>query len=277
MINFKTSLLTTVFLCSMSVLAPSTSAEWVRGEGGWIYGRNVTKLEACEKAENLAKQDAIRQVVGEVIKGEDNLNCLEHNNKTQCELNQFTWTMIDGYVLAVKDKHEMDGPRPGDYRKCTVELKADVAVPKKQSDGNFGIRAKLNQANYLEGDNFHLEVETTIPSYMLIFQWLPYNDNDENVVQIFPMMGNLTIGYDNLGNYKYNIPNISKGIYYKANFSKHLKGKKNIEDNYLIAIVTKKPVVFLSKYTRDSFATKLHKMGSDSYRIVKLQYNVVSK
>ena len=252
-------------------------ADWVRGAGSWIYGRNITKAEACTKAEDLAKQHAIRQVAGETIKGEDHVNCSEHNNKTQCELNQFTWTILEGYVMAIKDKREMDRPRKGDYRKCTVILSANIVVPKIRHDAAFDVRAKMDKASYLDESPFFLEVETTHPAHLQVFQWLPYSYNDENVMQIFPRLGNTQVDLEKIGKGKFQLPNTSKGNYYRAEFSKHLKGKKNIEDNYLIVIATKKPVEFLSRYTRDSFAEKLHRMDADSYRVVKLQYNIVSK
>ena len=103
-------------------------------KGEYRYGPNVSEQEACGVAVQRAKEDALRQVFGEVISADEQFSCREQKGTIEnrpCAYDKSTWSMIDGEIgNAVQEKKlifEEDGAK-----RCWVELKVDVIKPTKK-------------------------------------------------------------------------------------------------------------------------------------------------
>ncbi len=273
-----TGLLAATFFVAALLSYPHVAyTEESTGNGEFTYGPTMSRAEACSRAKNRAKQDAIQKVAGEFIQGSSSLACSEHDDKAQCELNQFSWSTLGGYITSVSNEKIDDVKQPEDYRKCLVSLSADVEVDKGKGP-NWEIRAKTNKTNYVDGDNLYIELETTNQNIkVLVFQWQPYKGEKNDVEIIFPQLlgSEKIISDEKISNGMYQIP--SKTERYITSFNDSLRGVKSIEDAYLLVLATEQQFVFFGEYTLETFTKKLHSIGRSKYQLVKLQYNILSK
>jgi hypothetical protein len=138
-------------------------------KGEYRYGPNVSEQEACGVAVQRAKEDALRQVFGEVISADEQFSCREKTGtieNRQCAYDKSTWSIIDGEIgNAVQEKKlifEEDGAK-----RCWVELKVDVIKPTKKPGLDLDLRVNLGAYQYKSGDNLTIEVVPPKPTVRL--------------------------------------------------------------------------------------------------------------
>lgn len=270
----KNKLLMATALC---LLPYNVMAETVLGVGEYIYPETMSKYEACKRAENVAKQNAIQKVLGEYISGDVTTNCLDIGDNASCELNSTTWSLMEGHIAEIKKFTKTDFKQTEDTRRCTVRIKA-VVNNTPDTPPMWDVQAATNKKNYVDGDKMHINLELTDENiYVYIYQWLPYEHMDNNVVMMYPLIGNtgIKVSEGKMKNGHWQIPNGNAS--YNITFNKELHGKKTVEDAYIMVLATKEAIPMMEELTMESFTKKLYKIGRPNYQLTKIQYNILEK
>lgn len=259
-----------VFLCISPV-----HAEWVATQGERLFGPELSETEACQIAERKAKDSALKNVTGEHLSSEDLMVCKEAGGDASCDLNQFTWSVIDGEIKGVRAKKVRTEAGVSGYRKCIVTMEVDVGIPKGQSDPGFDMGVILNASVYRDGDLLKVTIEPNTPMYVSIFQWLPYDNSPRQVGKIFPNP------YDTQNQFTgpASVPTTKGGALYdlEVRFPTHVAAEKRLVDEYLMVVGTRTPVSFRNAYTLEEFNARLLEIPRAESRRVKRAYAVVRK
>jgi hypothetical protein len=259
-------------LLSILLISNCLHAEMAHGVGEYLYGPETSESKACELAQDKAKAMALTSVMGEAVSNEQQLYCKETSGKRSdydCEYNSVTWSLIEGDLKSpINVKREVES-KTG-FKSCKVSLDVEVIVPQRKPDPNFDVKAKTNQTVFRVGDDLNLEIESTMPAYFAVFNWLPYENNQ---VIFVPLTNSLEI----LDSYVFKKD--AKGKFqfkqsFSATWSKAYKGDKKFYDEWVVVVVTKKPYKWLSSYDLDQFKEKLREIPNDERRIKRLGYQL---
>ncbi len=259
-------------LACLLALSNMSHAVTVTAQGEYLYGPETSRAKACELAKEKAKVAAVIAVLGETISAEQQLYCKATTGQKpdyNCELNSLTWTLIDGDTKSTKVLSETVQEKLG-ASACTVQIQADVVPPTSQPDPNFNVIAKINQSVFRVGDELNLEIESTLPSYFAVFNWLPYENNQVDRVMLSSTSDTLDADL---------LPKSSSGIHqFKQPFvtywSNAYKGDKKFYDEWVIVVVTKKPFKWLATYDLESFKERLREIPNDQKRVKRLGYQL---
>ena len=256
-----------IFLCSNCIYA-----EMAHGVGEYLYGPDISESKACELAQDKAKSMALISVMGESVSNEEQLYCKETSGKKSdydCEYNSIKWSLIEGDLKSPINVERKVESKTG-FKSCKVSLDVEVIVPQRKPDPNFDVKAKINQTVFRVGDDLNLEVESTMPAYFAVFNWLP-NENDQvifvplkNSSEVF---GSYPLKKDAGGKFRFEQS-------FSATWSKAYKGEKKFYDEWVVVVVTKKPYKWLSSYDLDQFKEKLRELPNDERRIKRLGYQL---
>jgi len=261
-------------LCLFLVAAPwSARADWVKAAGEYRFPPEIAEAEACRTAEERAKEDAVRQVTGERLSSEQMMRCTEQSGKSSCALNSAVWTMLDGDVKAVRGLQKSVAVEAEGYRKCSVNLEADVVVPAGKPDPSFDVAVTPNSAVYRDGEPMKIGLRPTKPMSVAIFQWLPYATGVDQIARLFPnrfdpehQIDGPTIVPTDAGSDRYAM---------RVEFPEGMPEDRKILDEYLVVVATRDPVDFLPAYTFDDFHARLLELSRADSRIVRKAYNIV--
>ena len=266
------SYLQCITLLSILLISNCLHAEMAHGVGEYLYGPETSESKACELAQDKAKSVALISVMGESVSNEEQLYCKETSGKKSdydCEYNSVKWSLIEGDLKSpINVKRELDS-KTG-FKSCKVSLDVEIIVPQRKPDPNFDVKAKTNQTVFRVGDDLNLEVESTMPAYFAVFNWLPYENNQV----IFVPLTNSSEVFDS-----YVLKKDVGGKFqfkqsFSATWSKAYKGDKKFYDEWVVVVVTKKPYKWLSSYDLDEFKTKLREIPNDERRIKRLGYQL---
>ena len=144
-----------------SVVTHTTVA--ATGTGEWHFGPDVSENFACQKAETLARIDAIRSVIGENIFVDEFYQCREMNDERKCASDTAMFSMTDSYVKKISArKREV---RPSYNGKvCTVDL--DVLVTKERPKIDAFVDGRFM---YKSGESMQFKMATNEPSKVYMF------------------------------------------------------------------------------------------------------------
>ncbi len=262
-----------IALLGISLVSNCIHAEMAHGVGEYLYGPDTSESKACELAQDKAKSMALISVMGESVSNEEQLYCKETSGKRSdydCEYNSVKWSLIEGDLKSpINVKREVVESKTG-FKSCKVSLDVEVIVPERKPDPNFDVKAKTNQTVYRVGDDLTLEIESTMPAYFAVFNWLPY-ENDQvifvpltNSSEVF---GSYPLKKDAGGKFQFK-------QFFSATWSKAYKGDKKFYDEWVVVVATKKPYKWLSSYDLDQFKEKLREMPNDERRIRRLGYQL---
>jgi hypothetical protein len=253
-------------------LTSSAHAVTVTAQGEYLYGPETSRAKACELAKEKAKVAAVIAVLGETISTEQQLYCKATTGQKpdyNCEFNSVTWSLMDGDTKSTKVLSETVQEKMG-ATACTVRIEADVVAPTSQPDPNFNVIAKTNQSVFRVGDELNLEIESTLPSYFAVFNWLPYENNQISRM-ILSNSGDITdpdvLKKSSNGSHQFKQS-------FDTFWSKAYKDDKKIYDEWVIVVVTKKPVKWLSTYDLESFKERLREIPNDQKRVKRLGYQL---
>ena len=261
-----------IALLGIFLVSNCIQAEMAHGVGEYLIGPDTTENKACELAEDKAKSMALISVMGESVSNEEQLYCKETSGKKSdydCEYNSVKWSLIEGDLKSPINLERKVESKTGS-KSCKVSLDVEVIVPQRKPDPNFDVKAKTNQNVYRVGDDLTLEIESTMPAYFAVFNWLPY----ENDQVIFVPLTNSSEVFDS-----YPLKKDAGGKFrfkqsFLATWSKAYKGDKKFYDEWVVVVVTKKPYKWLSSYDLDQFKEKLREIPNDERRIKRLGYQL---
>ena len=261
-----------ITLLGIFLISNCIHAEMAHGVGEYLHGPDTSESKACELAEDKAKAMALISVMGESVSSEEQLYCKETSGKKSdydCEYNSVKWSLIEGDLKSPKNVERKVESKTG-FKSCKVSLDVEVIVPQRKPDPNFDVKAKTNQTVYRVGDDLTLEIESTMPAYFAVFNWLPY-ENDQvifvpltNSSEVF---NSHTLKKDAGGKFQFKQS-------FSAIWSKAYKGDKKFYDEWVVVVVTKKPYKWLSSYDLNKFKEKLREIPNDERRINKLGYQL---
>lgn len=262
--------------CLLLALPHPAAAEWVQASASYAFSPDMTEAEACQQAENRARAEAVRQVIGETLSAEDVTRCTEDGEEAQCARNSTTWTMIGGEIKATRNRTQhttAENVGAQVFRRCVFSFEADVHVAQGQPDPNFTIGVTLNNAVFRDGEALTVTLKPSQPMAVQIFQWLPYERGDAQVSRIFP---NAFDGMKRIGG-PVSIPTEAGAKRYdlKVTFPGNQLSGRRMADEYLMVVATKQPVTFRDSYGLDDFNRAIAEIPLDQRRIVRRAYNVV--
>ena len=267
--TFRVVLLLLVAGIMSSVMAETKTST---ASAEYLYGPETSKNEACNLALGKAKNKALANVLGESVSAEELMSCKGSTGKNadyQCDLNQLTWSLIDGDIKKSTEKVPEIEKR-GDATACIVEVEIEVEIPKDNADPNFQLRADLKQTVFRVGDDFNLDIELTQPGFFAVFNWLPHDSN--SIVRIIPAIDDLSQATVYLSTDK------SKGLKASyamtANWADSYTGKRKFYDEYLIVVATKNKRLWLSNYSYEEFQTLLQSIPQPEKRRVIKAYRL---
>jgi len=242
-------------------------------KGEYRYGPNVSEQEACGVAVQRAKEDALRQVFGEIISADEQFSCREKTGSIenrQCAYDKSTWSMIDGEIgNTFQEKKPFIFEEDG-AKRCWVELRVEVLNPAKKPGLELDLKVNLGAYQYKSGDNLTMEVTPPKPIYLAIFSWTPNSGDPSTVTKIFPNH----IDPNGLISGRRKIPQKgTSGLEYEFKL-KNNELKKDFIDEYLIFVVTKKDVKWMDEYPYDDFRLRLREIPGDEKRTIKRAYRI---
>ncbi len=260
-------------LTALVLFAIEANAEWVSAEDTYNFGPEMSEREACQKAKRRAKEKALKSITGEKISSEDNMVCSEMKDTADCSLNRFTWSTIDGLIKGTRDEREETGPGIGEYRKCTVTLDVNVGVAEGSPDPSFDLQVKLNRPTFRDGEPLKISLSPSQPMHISVFQYLPYMKSEKQVTRIFPNPYDRKQFFQKKGT----VPTHEGSQQYDmtVGFPEGLKSRKDLIDEYLMVLGTRKPINFRGEYSLEEFNARLLEIPRQNRRIVRKAYNVV--
>ena len=110
-------------------------AERVQGTGEYSFGPDTAENVACRLAEENAKQNAIKNFVGELIESAQNENCKDE----KCTMLSTLYTEVSGQIKTIYKRDKQVYPSR-DRQVCEVDL--DVEVEKITSTIKFHVDGK---------------------------------------------------------------------------------------------------------------------------------------
>ena len=260
---------------ALAILTPAKAEERdVTGE--FLFGPETSESEACEAAEQKAKQEALRQVLGERFSVSEQLSCREGKavtDNTDCVYNTFLWSEIDGDI---KQAQRVSGPYVFETigaKRCVVKMKVEVVKPALSADPGFDLQVRLNAIRFKAGDALSFLITPSAPMHLTIFAWAPSSSKDV-VTRIFPNSfdpdGHMTLPEATP------VPSKAGGRNYSFQASFPAGLKQDYVDEYLIFVATKRPVAWLESYEFEQFRARIREIDPQDKRVVKRSYRIIN-
>jgi hypothetical protein len=242
--------------------------------GEFFYGPDTSEKQACEAAEQRAKQEALRLVLGERFSSSEQLSCKDGAagvDNTQCVYDTFRWTEIEGDIKqAIRLGQQVD-KQMGSSR-CTVNMRIVVDVPKLQPDPGFDFQVKLNANRLRAKEAVSFQITPSSAMHMAVFAWAP-SHNAATVSRIFP---NAFDSQSRLAaRVNHPIPSESGGSRYQFEVDFPQGNQQDFVDEYLIFVATTTPVAWLDEYDFEKFRSRLREIGPPQKRVVKQSYRII--
>ena len=255
----------TLFLTIALLLFCNLSyAEVVTAKGEYIYLGDISRNEGCKLAKERAKLKALERVLGQTISSDELEKCSTVDGKTNCERNQFFLSSFGGVITNLKEINKTETSKKLDngeqYNICLIEIRANVEKSVQELDPSFDFNVMLNEYNFRDGDNLTIDVELNKPMYLTIFQILPYEDKDYQVVKLFPN----DLEKDNY--IKAKDLKLPKNAKYEIYFPEKIN-KESI-DEYLFFVGSKNNIKWLDKYSKIEDLKKVYIKNN----LLKYQY-----
>ena len=264
--------------CLMGVLAlvglSSLRAEVREVSGEIFFGPDTSEKQACEAAEQRAKQEALRLVMGERFSSSEQLSCKDGTagvDNTQCVYNTFRWTEIEGDIKQATRLGQQVDKQMGSSR-CTVSMRIVVDVPQLQPDPSFDFQVKLNANRLRAKEAVSFQILPSSAMHMAVFAWAP-SHNAATVSRIFP---NAFDSQSRLAaRVNHPIPSESGSARYQFEVDLPQGNQQDFVDEYLIFVGTTMPVAWLDEYDFDKFKSRLREISSPQKRVVKQSYRII--
>ena len=260
----KTLIFQFFFLLCFCFSLPSL-AEIVYAKASFMHGEEISTKDGCEFAQKKAELNALQKGLNVTISSEETEKCSQIDGTSNCEQNQFFLKTFNGILTETNElskKKRTETLDSGDIAYiCEIEIKTNVEPIKQIIDPNFNFNVKLNENNFKSGDKLTMEIGFTIPMYLTIFQFLPYEKEGNQVSKLFP---NVREENNFIKDEKIILPyNAKYEIYFPENVN-----KKNI-DEYLFFITSDEKIRWLDEYNN---INELKSSYINSTKRVKTKY-----
>ena len=239
-------------------------AKTVTAKGSSHHGGAISTDEGCKIAKERAKLKALEKVLGQTISSEELEKCSEVDGEYNCERNRFFLSSFNGDITKLEelDRKKTTGTLKDEiFYFCEIKIRANVIPSKQIKDANFDFNVKLNESNYRAGQYLTMEIGFTKPMYLTIFQVLPYEEKDYQVLKLFP---NDREKDNYIKSEKITLPSNAK---YEIYFPEQVN--KESVDEYLYFIASDKDISWLKEYNT---AEELKAAYHNSTKKMKAKY-----
>ncbi len=218
-----------------------TGTRSTTGIGEYAFGPDVSENTACKKAEDRAKLDAIRNVLGEEVVSQSSMQCKEDNG---CKLDVDVWSLSDAHLRKTKVSDREVFDKLG-TKVCKVTINAQVSSERPFAD--LHIDSKFS---YKDGEQMSMQINSTDKGNLNIF-----HIEGNKASRIFP-------------NAFQNTSMIEKTISIPTHqYSMTVKASKF--DESLVFVLTKNNEKFLESYDLTELNNKLTSIPVKERKIVR--------
>jgi hypothetical protein len=146
---------------AFSLVTNTTSA--ATGVGEWHYGPETSENVACARAEQLAKADAVRSVIGEAIFIDEFSNCAEVRGEAKCRYESSIFSVTDSYIRKsiITNRHVSTSLNKS---VCSVDVDVKVTNDKPKTDANVSGRFF-----YKEGETMSWDLKSSDPTKVYLY------------------------------------------------------------------------------------------------------------
>ena len=230
---------------SMAVaLIVNTASTAATGTGQWYYGPDTSENVACARAEQLAKADAVRNVIGEAIFIDEFSNCAEVKGEPKCRYESSIFSVTDSYIRKSTITERTIGTS-FNRNVCTVEVNVRVTNDKPKIDANVNGRFF-----YKEGEAMSWDLKTSDPTKVFI-----YHIEGNKATMMWPTF----VGTNNAVANELTVP--TPGYKFKARAGKLSES--------LVFVFTNEKINLMRNYELDDLNSKLLSIPIAERRIVR--------
>lgn len=224
----------------------STPGVAASGQGKFYYGPEVSENYACHRAEQLAKADAIRTVLGENIFVDEYAQCREVNNNVECKHDFAMYSMSDVYIKKVTSK-KMETYKEYGRSVCSIDLDVIVTNDRPKIDAHVDARF-----TYKAGEEISFKVKTNQPTKVYIF----FVEGNQAT-----MMWPTYVGTNNSVANELTVP--TPGYKFTA------RASKNKLDESMVFVFTNEDMKFMRNYNVEDLNSKLLSIPISERRIIR--------
>ena len=261
-----------------AVLAGSISAhaDTISVDGTYLLPETMSKAACYQKALMQAKQNAVRQVLGERLSNEMLEVCEETEQQTSCRLFQQTLNWFDdGYLASLQyDRSQNRIIAHDGFEECLVRITAEVKGFTSKPDPSFGLSAEIvGPRRKRHGEAITISGETTQHAHLSLLGWYPELDGD-HFYRIVPN--------------EYDAPEKAKGKFafptagasasyelFASWDSAYQESELSEASEVILVLATKKDFPLLEVEPAGSFYKRLDELGRENWKIAKLTYFVM--
>ena len=251
-----------------SFLSSTCFGEWVKSSGTFFIDRNTSRAAACENALEKAKQNALKQILGEKLDHDQLEVCTDNNETARCTLYQNTFNYIEGgFISQTKNKKEtiIDGEPE---KECLITLDVFVKKYHEKPDYNFTLSVQLDhKPRVYEGNALSISGQVSQKAFISVLGWYPDIDKD-TYYKIFPN----SYVKNNFYTEFFNIPNKEK---YKliTKFPKNFDKDETYE--FFVVLASKEKFAILENEKVIDFKKRLSIFGRSKWDMKKIGYSIM--
>jgi hypothetical protein len=231
------------------MLNQSTSTIAVETLGEHHFGIETSVARACDRAKQVATEEALRKVSGESMMYIEQMHCTD-----DCAINRTQTSFVQGNVRSMSFSVPQVQPVFG-HSVCRVTGKFEVEPPVVPA---WQFVASLNRDIYRPGEAVRVTYESSEDVYVSLFNWA-----DGRVSRIYPNqheLAELRVGAGSL-------PNRSLLVVSRP------AGDGKVADEYVFVVATKRQIDWLWQYTIEEFHRALSEVQDK--RVIKMQYQII--
>jgi hypothetical protein len=232
------------FVSMAFALITNTASTAATGTGQWYYGPDTSENVACARAEQLAKADAVRNVIGEAIFIDEFSNCSEVKGEAKCRYESSIFSVTDSYIRKSTITERTIGTSLN-RNVCTVEVNVKVTNDKPKIDANVNGRFF-----YKEGETMSWDLKTSDPTKVYI-----YHIEGNKATMMWPTF----VGTNNSVANELTVP--TPGYKFKARAGRLTES--------LVFVFTNEKINLMRNYELDDLNSKLLSIPISERRIVR--------
>ena len=243
---------------------PETVSAWTVGQGSYIIHEQITEAQACHKAENKAKLNAIQTFSGEFISSDTTMTCSETGGNADCPAQTFTWSKLNGLIISVRNKSTLKVTNLKEQRVCKVNLEAKVSMQSSNPDANFDMSVNLQPSVLREGEPIKIGIEPTQKMHIYIYA----EETKGKLIRIFPN----PFDKENEISNRITLPG-TPAYSIRATYDDTMSGSGSQEVVHILG--SKNKLSLLSNYTLEDFNLKMIEIPNNQKRYIRKGYRVV--
>jgi hypothetical protein len=225
------NILVNVALSSVTLPTPVITES---ATGIFPFSPSISQNDACTNAENIAKNLILQKTVGQTLSSDMTSECREASDAKLCKTEVVTVHSANGKITRVTDKHVS----VEDW-KCKVSITAEVEKNTPKGFDDFGVDITFDKHRYMQGEWLSFTFYPFEHSHVSLFL---ANKSNNTIKRVYPT------------------PQKSNTFFYKneivhSSFLNKVKvySDEIEETQFLLFVVTEKPVNFSGSYQLKSF------------------------